>query len=677
MFYLRIMDRKPNQLILAASPYLQQHAYNPVNWYPWCDEALQKAQREDKLILVSIGYSACHWCHVMEHESFENEEVAEWMNNFFVCIKVDREERPDIDQVYMSAVQLLTGRGGWPLNCFALPDGRPVYGGTYFPRKQWLELLGNLASMYRNDRSRLVDYAEQLSNGVASSDQINPAKDADAISMGHVTECVSKWKQLLDYHEGGPDRAPKFPLPNNYLFLMRYAIAQKDDELQGQVRLTLRKMAFGGIYDQVGGGFARYSVDGIWKVPHFEKMLYDNAQLLSLYSEAFRCWRDPLYRDIVYQTADFMDREWRSEEGAYYAALDADSEGEEGKYYVWTTDEIAALLGDDTPLAVDYFNFNERGHWEHGNHIPLRHDDDEVIAQRHQLSLGQLDERVRFIRAKLLHHREGRVRPGLDDKRLTSWNALAVSGFVSAYMAFNDSRFLTNAQTAFDFISKQMRRDDGGLFHSWKPGSVPINGFLEDYCFAIAAAVDLYKVTFEFRYIETAVAWMRYAIVHFFEAPSDLFRFTSDLDAPLFASKIDFQDNVIPASNSQMAQNLYTLSYYTGNSDWDQLSRKMVQAVLPMSLSYGSAFSNWLDLACRMRSSFEELVICGEGATAYMNHLQQNHYVPYIMVDGAILESKSPATVGRLHPEKLFMYRCRDRVCDLPIEISDRFESDN
>lgn len=664
------MSKTPNKLISSASPYLLQHAYNPVQWYPWGPEALQKAKEEDKLILVSIGYSACHWCHVMEHESFENDEVAAVMNDFFVCIKVDREERPDIDQVYMSAVQLLTGRGGWPLNCFALSDGRPVYGGTYFPKKQWLEVLGNLAALYRNDRNRLLDYAQQLSDGVVASEQLAPSKATAPFSMESISDVVSKWKQLLDYHEGGPQRAPKFPLPNNYLFLLRYAQAKEDHQLQQQVRLTLRKMAFGGIYDQIGGGFARYSVDGIWKVPHFEKMLYDNAQLLSLYAEAYRCWKEPLYRDIVYQTAEFMEREWRTEERAFYAALDADSEGVEGKYYVWTIEELNSLLGEDMALATDYFNFNERGHWEHGNHIPLRHEDDVDIAHRHLLTVEQLRNRISSIRQTLLAHREGRVKPGLDDKRLTSWNALVVSGFVAAYMAFNDQRFLNNATDTFSFIRHQMKRDDGGLFHSWKPGSVAINGFLEDYAFAIAAALDLYKVTFDYRYIEMAGDWMRYAIDHFFDADSGLFRFTSDLDAPLFVSKTEYQDNVIPASNSQMAQNLYALSYYTGHAEWDQLSRQMLQRVLPMATAYGSAFSNWLDLAVRLQLPMIEVVICGPAAHDYMNMMQQHRYNPYLMVDGSAVIGKTPATHNRLQQGKLMLYYCKDRVCDLPVEIT-------
>lgn len=668
MFYLRTMTSKPNKLIHAASPYLLQHAYNPVEWYPWCDEALDKAKKEDKLLLISVGYSACHWCHVMEHECFENEDVAALMNDFFVCIKVDREERPDIDQVYMSAVQLLTGRGGWPLNCFALPDGRPVYGGTYFPKKQWMEVLGNLASMYRGDRNRLEAYAKQLTDGVAASDELNPSVDKQP-DTDIVHEAVAKWKKLLDYHEGGPDRAPKFPLPNNYLFLMRYAFVHQDDDLMAQVQLTLKKMAFGGIYDQIGGGFARYSVDGIWKVPHFEKMLYDNSQLLSLYAEAYRCWRDPLYRDVVYQTTAFMERDWLSPEGGFYSALDADSEGEEGKFYVWKLDELKELLGGDFELASAYFNINERGYWEHGNHIPLRHDSDEEIAGQFGLSAELLRERVASIREKMLHLRSERIRPGLDDKLLTSWNALAVSGLVEAYRAFGDEKFLNRAKTVFNFLMTQMRREDGGLHHSWKTGSEAINGFLEDYAFTISTALDLYVVTLDYTYVETASNLTTYALEHFYDGSASLFRFTSDLDAPLFVSKLEYQDNVIPASNSQMAHNLSRLSYYTGNAEWESKCRDMIQMVLPMVSGYGSAFSNWLDLIFGMQLPKVEKVICGPDATRHILELNQKYYEPYVVFDGTVEKEQTPATKNRLQDGKTLLYVCKDRVCGLPEEL--------
>ncbi|MFM7079469.1 MAG: thioredoxin domain-containing protein [Bacteroidota bacterium] len=665
------MERKPNRLASSASPYLQQHAFNPVDWYPWGSEALAKARSEDKLILVSVGYSACHWCHVMEHECFENDEVAQIMNDFFVCVKVDREERPDIDQVYMAAVQLLTGRGGWPLNCFTLPDGRPVYGGTYFPRKSWMELLTNLASMYRNDRSRLEDYARQLAEGVASADALPELQlNEDAIAYP-INDAVETWKQLLDYHEGGPNRAPKFPLPNNYQFLLRYAHVQGDQSIADQVRLTLKKMAYGGIYDQIGGGFTRYSVDGIWKVPHFEKMLYDNAQLIALYSEGYKCWKDPLYRDIVYQTTAFMEREWWSPHGCFYAALDADSEGEEGKYYVWNMVELENLLGADFPLAACYFNINERGLWEHGNHIPLRHDDDSVIAGQFNVSDEELRRRVGRIRNLMLQHRELRVRPGLDDKLLTSWNALAVSGYVSAYTAFADDSFLDRAKQVFGFISTHMRVADGGLYHSWKPDSTPVEGFLEDYAFAIAAAVDLYRATFDYRYLDSAIGWMHYTVRHFYDASSGLFFFTSGLSEPLFVRKIEYQDNVIPASCSQMARNLYQLSYYTGNREWEAMSDRMLAVITPMVKGYGSAFSNWLDLMLQRSVLLQEVVICGTGAIAELKKLHEKEYQPYLMVDGCEADSRTPATQNRLVDDKLVVYYCNNHVCGLPFPDMD------
>ncbi|MFN5324856.1 MAG: thioredoxin domain-containing protein [Bacteroidota bacterium] len=660
------MEKHTNRLALSASPYLLQHAQNPVDWYPWGDEALKKAKEEDKLLLVSIGYSACHWCHVMEHECFEDHEVAALMNDFFVCIKVDREERPDIDQVYMAAVQLLTGRGGWPLNCFALPDGRPVYGGTYFPKKQWMELMGNLASMYRNDRKRLEDYASQLTNGVASSDTFDELVEGNENTAISIREVVENWKRQLDFNEGGPDRAPKFPLPNNYIFLLRYATVFDDSQLAAQVRLTLKKMAFGGIYDQIGGGFARYSVDGIWKVPHFEKMLYDNAQLMSLYSEGFLKWKDTLYRDVVYQTADFMEREWLSPEGGFYSALDADSEGEEGRYYVWNEKELRDILGTDWNLASTYFNFNERGFWEHGNHIPLRHDEDEDVSNQFGISIDEMRKRVEQIREKLLTIRESRIKPGLDDKRITSWNALSVSGFVSAFISFQDDRFLNRAKIAFEFISNQMSFEGGGLYHSWKPGSIPVNGFLEDYAFSIAAATDLYKVTLDHFYLEQATKWMHYALAHFHDPATGLFYFNSDLDAPLFVRKFEYQDNVIASSCSQMAKNLAILSYYTGFSDWEQHSNKMLSVVAEMAGRYGSSFSNWLDLALFKQIELQEVVICGTGYLQQLSKLFATGYFPYLVVDGCGKEEKTPATLGRLKVGELRVYHCYNKVCGLP-----------
>src|SRR5690606_30825512 len=401
-----------NRLARESSPYLLQHAHNPVDWYPWGEEALARAARENKLLLVSIGYSACHWCHVMERESFENAEIAAIMNERFVCIKVDREERPDIDQVYMNAVQLISGQGGWPLNCFALPDGRPVYGGTYFRPGQWKEVLVNLSDLYVRDPEKALRYADQLTEGVRRSEWMEAPPPAAPVSMADLEAVYLPWTRQFDRVEGGMDRAPKFPLPNNYQFLLRFWEAGGGETALAQVRLTLDKMAFGGIYDHLGGGFARYSTDSLWKAPHFEKMLYDNGQLLELYAEAHRATGDPLYARVARETAAFVARELTSPEGAFYSALDADSEGVEGKYYVWTKEELESLLGERFPVFRDAYNVNSVGYWEEGNYILLRKATDAELAK----ALGMDEEPYRAgleaDRARLLAVREKRVRPG-------------------------------------------------------------------------------------------------------------------------------------------------------------------------------------------------------------------------------------------------------------------------
>jgi len=390
-----------NSLIHETSPYLLQHAHNPVKWMPWGDEALEKAKKENKLILISVGYSACHWCHVMEHESFEDETVAKIMNDYFVCIKVDREERPDIDQVYMMAVQLMTGQGGWPLNCFALPDGRPIYGGTYFPKKNWINILLNLVDLQKEQPDKMEDYANQLTQGLKLAELIKVNTNETDFKKELIINCYNNWKERFDNVDGGPNKAPKFPLPNNYQFFLRLSTDPSPTLPEGErvdllehINLTLTKMAYGGIYDQIGGGFARYSVDHYWKVPHFEKMLYDNAQLVSLYCEAYAVTKNSLYKNVVYETLEFIERELTAPNGGFYSALDADSEGIEGKYYVWTKEELQNILKDDFNLFADYYNINKLGLWEHDNYILLRNVDDHIIAEEHNISIEELQNKI-------------------------------------------------------------------------------------------------------------------------------------------------------------------------------------------------------------------------------------------------------------------------------------------
>ncbi|MBL7925154.1 MAG: thioredoxin domain-containing protein, partial [Bacteroidia bacterium] len=444
------MTRVPNALIHSASPYLLQHAYNPVQWFPWGEEALRKAQEENKLIIVSIGYSACHWCHVMEKESFEDEEVATVMNKSFVCIKVDREERPDIDQVYMDAVQLMTGRGGWPLNIIALPDQRPLYGGTYFPKEQWRQVLLQLAAFFRNDPGKCHEYAEELTSGVQKLGRLIPVNDDGNRGMPAHPVMIQEWAKQWDREEGGPLRAPKFPMPDGYRYLLAAATQLKLDEAEEQVHLTLHKMAHGGIYDQLGGGFSRYSTDLLWKVPHFEKMLYDNALLVSLYADAFKRRPLPLYREVVAGTLDFVSREMTSPGGGFYSALDADTEGVEGKFYCWNIDELRALLGEEAELAQDYFSINEKGYWEHDRYILLRNDNEEELALRHRTGIEEFRQRIHVIKQKMFASREERVRPGLDDKILCSWNAMMMTAFLDAWAALGDPSLLDAAQKSAD-----------------------------------------------------------------------------------------------------------------------------------------------------------------------------------------------------------------------------------
>lgn len=659
-----------NALIHETSPYLLQHAHNPVDWHAWNEATLEKARAENKMILVSVGYSACHWCHVMEHESFEDKEVAKLMNDHFLCIKVDREERPDIDQVYMTAVQLMTGHGGWPLNCFALPDGRPIYGGTYFPKQQWMNVLLNLAELYRNDRNKVEEYAQELTNGILKTELLAVNSKPIEFNMEMADTCVKAWSKRLDNTHGGQDKAPKFPLPNNYLFLLRYAHFTQNAGIQRHVDLTLKKMAYGGIYDQLGGGFARYSVDGIWKVPHFEKMLYDNAQLVSLYAEAFQAAPNELYKETVYQTIEFIERELTSPDGAFYSALDADSEGEEGKFYVWQEEELKRILGDEFPLFAEYYNVNEKGFWEHDNYILLRDRSEQEIALKHQMKAEDLKEKIAAAVKKLMAERDKRVRPGLDDKCLTSWNALMLKAYCDAYKVFGEDRFLQVALRNAMFIRQKQLRDDGGLNHSYKDGKSTINGFLEDYAFTIEAFLALYQCTGHEEWLNFSKQLCDYTIRHFYDRQSGMFWFTSDEDSPLIARKTELSDNVVPASCSQMARNLWALSKFYLDKKYEEMSLKMLHNITDELLHYGPGYSNWGLLLLEAIQPFHEIAIVGKNVDELFLSLQK-HYHP----NGIFALSKQPSSLplleNRLVEGKTLIYVCRNNTCGLPAESTE------
>ncbi len=656
-----------NQLIDETSPYLLQHAHNPVNWYPWGDEAFEKAQAENKLVLVSIGYSACHWCHVMERESFEDTAVAKIMNEKYICIKVDREERPDVDQVYMTAVQLMTQRGGWPLNCFTLPDGRPVFGGTYYPKDQWMQVLKSLAEGYEEDPNKYEEYAASLTAGVQQSELIKMNTDDAPFVMNTLDEMVNNWSKSFDYSEGGPNRAPKFPVPNNYDFLMQYGYLTKDEKLLDYVKLTLNKIAYGGIYDHVGGGFARYSTDANWKVPHFEKMLYDNAQLVSLYADAYRLTKNEDYKKIIIETLKWVKREMTDPSGAFYSALDADSEGEEGKFYIWTKEELKKVLGDDFELAKDYFNINNKGYWEHDNYILLRDKTNDKIAQKHNLTLKELNTRIDIIKAQLLEVRNKRIRPGLDDKTLTSWNALMIKGYVDAYWAVNEHTFIETALNNADFILQHQLKKDGGLWHSYKKGTSKINGYLEDYCLTIEAFIALYEVTFDKKWLDAAKDLMEYAIKHFYDERTGMFFFTSNLDKDLIARKTEVLDNVIPASNSSIAKGLFLLGHYYDDNIYMDKAAQMLKNIQPHMSSYGPGYSNWGILMLNHIKPFYEVAIVGKEAHQKATSLHTT-YLPNTLLVGASEESNLPLLENKFIRDKTMIYVCVNKACQLPTD---------
>lgn len=659
------MNKHTNSLINETSPYLLQHAHNPVNWYPWNKETLDLAKKEDKLILISIGYSACHWCHVMENESFEKEEVAQLMNSQFINIKIDREERPDIDQIYMNAVQLMSQRGGWPLNCIALPDGKPVWGGTYFPKEQWLQQINQVANYYQTNRADMQEYAHKLANGIRQSELIEYNQIPAQFSDREITEVVDSWAKTFDYKEGGANRAPKFPIPNNYQFLIRYAHLFKDQVIEDYTKLTLDKMAYGGMYDQIGGGFSRYSTDKLWKVPHFEKMLYDNAQLVSLYSEAYIAYKNPLYKQIVEETIEFVCRELRDESGAFYSALDADTEGEEGKFYVWKKDELKSILAGEYDLFAAYYNVNSKGYWEHNNYVLLRDKSDEQFCKKEKIELKELQQKVKSWKKILLAQRQKRTRPGLDDKSLTSWNALMTKGFIDAYFAFSKQEYLEIALQNAQFIIDRQLQDNGTLFHCYKQKKSTIYGFLEDYAFTIEAFLQLYQASYDTKWLEYSEQLTKYCNAHFYDSKSGMYYFTSDLDEPLVARKMEVFDNVIPSSSSTMANNLFLLSEFLENEDYLERAKVQLNNVKEGMIKYGSGHSNWANLMMKFTKPFYQIAIAGKQAKQKTLELN-GYYHPNKLYIGSEIESNMSLLKNKFVEGKTMIYVCQNKSCLLP-----------
>jgi uncharacterized protein len=661
-----------NRLINETSPYLLQHAYNPVDWYPWGNEALEKAKLEDKPIIVSIGYSACHWCHVMERESFENQEIAAIMNKDYICIKVDREERPDIDQIYMDAVQAMGINGGWPLNVILTPTAKPFYGGTYFTPNNWGNLLENITQAFVDHRGELEKSADGFTYTVSRSEVekygLHPSTQSHSIDQ--LQEAFNRLSKSFDLRKGGMNKAPKFPMPSIYQFLLRLHHLNKSPEAIKHVELTLDQMAYGGIYDQIGGGFARYSTDSNWFCPHFEKMLYDNGQLLTLYSEAFATTQKELYKEIVYQTIDFAERELLSQEGGFYSALDADSEGEEGKFYCFSEKELREILGEHHEFASNYYNTEAQGNWEDDKNILFRALSDQEYAKANNSTIERIKTLRTEVNIKLLAAREDRIKPGLDDKILTSWNGLMLCGLVKAYRTFGQDRFLQLALCNARFIKSKIRKGNQ-LYRTYKNERATQLGFLEDYATVIDGFTQLYEATFEDSWLYEAEILSDYVINQFFDPKEGLFFFTDKNAEKLIAKKKEIFDNVIPASNSMMANSLFRLGSILERNDFLKISTDMLNRLSKAVLTDLQYLSNW---GIRMTYAYAtqiEIAIVGPNAKEIRQELDK-HYFPNSITCGTLNSSKLPLLRNRFPKDgETLIYICMNKSCKLPVQTVD------
>lgn len=587
------MNTQPNKLIDEVSPYLLQHAYNPVNWYSWGEEALEIARKENKLLLISIGYSSCHWCHVMERESFTDSGIAEIMNSNYVCIKVDREERPDIDQVYMNAVQIITRRGGWPLNCFALPDGRPVYGGTYFPKEQWLGVLESLQETWAKEPWRVIEVAEDLEQGISNSEKIQYRAAVDGQNYKEILrQNIHAIKNDIDFKQGGTKGAPKFPMPGLLKFLLEYSVYSPDEELRSFVFTSLEKITNGGIYDHVGGGFFRYSVDEKWHVPHFEKMLYDNAQLIELYSLAYRVNPNPLYKRVVDETVRFLTRELQASSGGFYSALDADSNGSEGEFYTWSKDETELILGFDTELFCSAYGIAQTGNWNNTN-VLKRCATSNQLESIFNIPWQEIDYRINQSLQKLARARGRRVPPQIDDKIITSWNGLAVAGLVQAYISFGNPHYLELALGAVGYIESN-HFTDGALQRISCKGKVYAEPLLDDYANYIRSILLLYNATLDPIWLIEAGELMDKVIGKFYDHQSGMFFYTPS-NTKLIARKMELIDGVIPSANATMAANLFAVSGLTKNESYRTLAVQMLANIAENTGNSGMFIYAWAE----------------------------------------------------------------------------------
>lgn len=673
------MSKFTNKLAQETSPYLLQHAHNPVNWYPWGDEALEKAKQEDKPLLVSIGYAACHWCHVMEKESFENEETAGLMNEHFVNIKIDREERPDLDHIYMDAVQAMTGSGGWPLNIFLTPDGRPFYGGTYFPpkaiynRPSWTDVLTGVANAWAEKRNDIDAQAANLTGHIVQSNSFGQQAvdgDIDLESLFSKEKADTMFTNIMstaDKQEGGFGNAPKFPQTFTIGYLLRYYHKTGNAEALQQACLSLDKMIQGGLYDHLGGGFARYSTDREWLVPHFEKMLYDNALLVSTLCDAWQLTQKPLYKQAVEETLAFVERELYSPEAGFYSALDADSEGVEGKFYVWNKAEIVEVLQQDAALFCAFYDVTEGGNWEHTNILNIRKPL-EQFAVDNNIPVPALQEQLQRSREKLLQHRAGRIRPLLDDKILLGWNALMNTAYSRAYSVFGEAHYAQVAGKNMEFILSRFTRNGLEFFHTYKKEVARYPAFLDDYAYLIQALINLQEISGNTTYLYKAKSLTQWVIDQFSEDGTGFFFYTNKGQQDVIVRKKEVYDGAIPSGNAIMAFNLQYMGVVFDMSGWKERAVKMCAGLQQAVHRYPGSFGVWATMLLSIAGGIAEIAIIGKDVELVRREFLR-HFIPFRVLQTAsqanndlpLLASKPPSPDTQI-------YLCKNYQCSAPVD---------
>ncbi len=664
-----------NRLINEQSPYLLQHAHNPVEWYPWGDEAFEKAKAEHKPVIVSIGYAACHWCHVMEHESFEDEATAAYMNEHFVCVKVDREEHPDVDHLYMDAVQAIGGHGGWPLNVFATPDRVPFYGGTYYPprpafnRPSWMQLLQRMANIWEHQYDEVTTQADQMVKHLQQASQAIARKaESKAINKTTCRQIAESLLKQADLEKGGFGNAPKFPgtMAISYL-LEHYHFTGHEASLQHALH-SLDAMIEGGIYDQLAGGFARYATDRNWLIPHFEKMLYDNALLVSSLCDAYSITKEARYKKIIEETIAFAEAELKDKSGGYYCALDADSEGVEGKFYTWTWEEWLSASGHADTAVAQFFGVVPHGNWEETNILHVA-EPIEKVAAAHNTKVVDLQEKINEVKQRLLNVRATRIRPLTDDKSLLSWNALMSLALTKAGVVLQQQNYLQRATEHMQWMLAAFEQK-GALLHVWKKGEARITGKLDDYAYLIQALLQLSSATGDNKWVLKASDLMEYTVSEF-SREDGYFYYTPASQKDIPVRKVDLYDGATPSANAFMAQNLWTCGMLMERPEWIERGVKMLHIMSDTAVRYSYSFSYWALMLQRHTEGLKTVICAGSGAAAARQEIQAQYLPQAYLLTSQKEISELPIFEKKYFAGKLYIFVCSEHACNEPVISTD------